>query len=197
MPLALNHYDIILASQSPRRQQLLRDLGVPFRVLTKPGIDESFPRGLSPRDAALHIAKAKATAFQDELFAPRLLITADTIVAKGNNILGKPSSEEEARQMLQLLANSTHEVITAVCLQDINQQHCFAATTHVHFTTLEEKEIDYYISQYAPFDKAGAYGIQEWIGFVGVNHLEGSYFNVMGLPVQQLYATLKKYFTAK
>ena len=188
----LKNYHIILASNSPRRRELLSILGLDFESKTLPGIDESFPDTLRGEDIPKHIASKKADAYRTLVTGNELVITADTIVSVDGEVLGKPKDEEDARRMLRLLSGRSHEVITGVCILTKEQQQTFAVTTDVTFDTLSEEEIDFYIEKYKPYDKAGAYGIQEWIGLVGVSKLEGSYFNVMGLPVQRLYKELKK-----
>lgn len=180
---------ILLASNSPRRRELLSGLGVKYEVRLMDGIDESYPDGLSGEEIPQYIARAKAAAYT--LAADELLITADTIVYLDGQVLGKPKDEEEARHMLRSLSGRTHQVITGVALTTTESQRCFASVSHVTFASLTDEEIDYYVRNYRPMDKAGAYGIQEWIGYVGVERLEGSYFNVMGLPVQRLYTELK------
>jgi len=194
----LSKYKIVLASNSPRRKELLAGLGLQFEVCTLKGIDESYPDNLKGEEIPKHISMKKAQAYLPTMEDNELLITADTIVytkdAEGNGIvLGKPKDAEEAHAMLRTLSGKTHEVITGVNVLT-KKKHCiFAVTSEVSFAELTDEEIDYYIENYRPFDKAGAYGIQEWIGFIGVNGLRGSYFNVMGLPVQRLYEELKKW----
>lgn len=181
---------IILASNSPRRRELLSGLGFEYEVRTIPGLDESYPAGLSMEEIPQHISRKKAAAYS--LNEDELLITADTIVYLDDEVLGKPRDEEEAKQMLRKLSGKTHQVVTGVVLTTSAMQHAFASVSQVTFTQLAEKEIDYYVTQYRPMDKAGSYGIQEWIGYIGVTSIEGSYFNVMGLPVQRLYSEMKK-----
>ena len=194
----LSKYKIVLASNSPRRKELLAGLGLQFEVCTLKGIDESYPDNLKGEEIPKHISMKKAQAYLPTMEEDELLITADTIVytkdAEGNGIvLGKPQDAVEAHAMLRTLSGKTHEVITGVNILT-KKKHCiFAVTSEVSFAELTDEEIDYYIENYRPFDKAGAYGIQEWIGFIGVNGLRGSYFNVMGLPVQRLYEELKKW----
>jgi septum formation protein len=194
----LSKYKIVLASNSPRRKELLAGLGLQFEVSTLKGIDESYPDNLKGEEIPKHISMKKAQAYLPTMEDDELLITADTIVytkdAEGNGIvLGKPQDAAEAHAMLRTLSGKTHEVITGVNILT-KKKHCiFAVTSEVSFAELTDEEIDYYIENYRPFDKAGAYGIQEWIGFIGVNGLRGSYFNVMGLPVQRLYEELKKW----
>ncbi len=184
---------IILASNSPRRKELLSGLGLSFEVRTMQDIDESYPANLIGEDIPKHIALKKANAYLPTLADDELLITADTIVYASSQVLGKPVDAEDAHRMLRLLAGQTHEVITGVSISTKDKQRVFATTSRVTFADLTDEEIDYYIEHYKPFDKAGAYGIQEWIGYVGVTRLEGSYFNVMGLPVQRLYEELKAF----
>ena len=188
----LNKYKIILASNSPRRKELLSGLGVDYEVKTLPDVDESYPDGLSGEEIAKHIARGKAEAYRSLIQADELVITADTIVWLDGTVMGKPKDEEEAKDMLMLLSGKTHQVITGVCLTTASMQKTFATVTDVTFATLTDEEVDYYVTRYQPMDKAGSYGVQEWIGFVGVENLSGSYFNVMGLPIQRLYTELKK-----
>lgn len=186
----LKKYKIKLASNSPRRRELLAGLGLDFEVKLLPGIDESYPERLPGEEIPVYIARKKAEAYRRDIGPDELIITADTIVYIDGQVLGKPADAEEARRMLRQLSGRTHQVITGVCLTTADRQKAFSAVTDVTFDTLGEEEIDYYIEHYRPYDKAGAYGVQEWIGFVGVSRLEGSYFNVMGLPVQRLYREL-------
>ena len=187
--LKLN-YHIILASNSPRRKELLGGLGLDYEVRTLPGIDESYPETLQGEDIPVYISSKKASAYLDSLKNNELLITADTIVWLDGRVLGKPSDEEEACQMLRDLSGKTHQVITGVTLATTAFQKSFASVSQVTFASLTEEEIKYYVNHYHPMDKAGSYGVQEWIGFIGVERIEGSYFNVMGLPVQRLYREL-------
>jgi septum formation protein len=182
---------IILASNSPRRRELLKGLDIDFDVKVLPDINESYPEGLPVEETAQYIAKEKAAAYVSLMKADELVITADTIVVVGNEILGKPHDVEDARRMLRLVSGRTHQVITGVCLTTTSRVKAFSVKTDVTFKKLSESEIDYYIEHYKPFDKAGAYGIQEWIGYIGVTNLSGSYFNVMGLPVQRIYTELQ------
>ena len=189
-------YRIVLASNSPRRKELLTGLGLSFQVRTLQDIDESYPATLQGEDIPMHIANKKAAAYLPTMADDEMLITADTIVyVRHDNgqgeVLGKPADEADARRMLQQLSGRSHEVITGVSIVTKEKQRTFAVTSHVSFANLTAEEIDYYVKEYRPLDKAGAYGIQEWIGFIGVNGLNGSYFNVMGLPVQRLYEELK------
>lgn len=193
LPYHITDYHVVLASQSPRRQKLLRELGLEFEIRTKKGIEEVFPPGLQAHEIALHLAELKAKSFYDDLKTNELLITADTIVWQEGQVLNKPENAAQAAQMLEKLSGNSHRVITGVCLTTLQKQACFRAETKVYFKKLGENEINYYISAYQPFDKAGAYGIQEWIGYIGIEKIEGSYFNVVGLPVQRLYEELIKF----
>ena len=188
----LNKYRIILASNSPRRKELLSGLGIQYEVKTLPDIDESYPEGLDGMEIPAFIARSKADAYREVMQTDELIITADTIVWLDGNVMGKPKDAEEAREMLRSLSGQTHQVITGVCLTTAVYQKAFATMTDVAFATLSEEEIAYYVERYSPMDKAGSYGIQEWIGFIGVESISGSYFNVMGLPIQRLYTELKK-----
>ncbi|SEV82094.1 septum formation protein [Prevotella sp. khp7] len=183
-------YKIILASNSPRRKELLAGLGLPFEVRVLNGIDESFPSSLPVSDVALYIAGKKADAYRVNMSSDELIITADTIVIVGDEILGKPHDEADAVRMLREISGRTHQVTTGVCLVAEGWERRFSVTTDVTFKTLSDEEIHYYIDHYHPYDKAGAYGIQEWIGYTGVTGLNGSYYNVMGLPVQRIYEAL-------
>lgn len=187
----LRKYRIILASNSPRRKELLGGLGIDYEVKVLPGIDESYPESLKGEEIPVYIASEKAAAYRAVMQENDLIITADTIVYLDGEVLGKPRDAADAVRMLRLLSGKTHQVITGVCITTQAFQKSFAAVTEVTFDTLSEEEIDYYVSKYAPMDKAGSYGIQEWIGFIGVTGMKGSYFNVMGLPVQRLYRELK------
>lgn len=189
----LSKYNIILASNSPRRKELLQKLGVNFKVRTLFGIDESCPSGLSNEESAKHISLKKAQAYIDHMGENELLITADTIVCVDNKILGKPNSVDEAKAMLRSLSGKTHEVVTGVAVVSKQKTVNFSVTSEVVFANLEDVDIDYYVDNFLPFDKAGAYGIQEWIGLIAVEELRGSFFNVMGLPVQRLYGVLKEF----
>lgn len=182
---------IILGSLSPRRRELLAGLGLPFEVRVIDGISEGYPDGLSPMEIARYIAAEKAQPYAVSLGADDLLACADTIVVVDEAILGKPHDAADAQRMLRLLSGRTHQVITGVCLTTTKRQKRFAVATDVTFKQLSDEEIDYYVSHFKPFDKAGAYGIQEWIGYIGVTGIKGSYFNVMGLPVQRLYEEIQ------
>jgi septum formation protein len=185
-------YKIVLASNSPRRRELLAGLGLPFEVRVMADIDESYPADLPVGEVARYISGKKADAYRGSLADDELLITADTVVIVGDEILGKPVDEADATRMLRLISGRTHQVTTGVAMLTTTQERRFAVTTDVTFRPLTDDEIHYYISRYKPFDKAGAYGIQEWIGYVGVTSLRGSYYNVMGLPVQRIYETLQQ-----
>lgn len=189
----LKRYRIILASASPRRKELLSKLDIDFTVKILYDVDESFPASLPVVQVPQYISRKKADAYRQEMQENDMVITADTVVAVGRRILGKPKSAEEARVMLKLLSDRYHRVVTGVTIMTAKRTETFATVSRVRFTRLNDEEIDYYISKYKPFDKAGAYGIQEWIGMVGITELNGSYFNVMGLPVQRLYAKLKEF----
>ena len=186
----LEKYHIILASNSPRRRELLGGLGIKYEVKVLPDIEENYPADLPVAQIAEYIAKEKADAYRELMEQTDLIITADTIVVAGDEVMGKPVDADDARRMLHKLSGRTHQVITGVCLTTTDKQRAFSVTTDVTFKQLTDEEIDYYIRTYRPFDKAGAYGIQEWIGYVGVTGLNGSYFNVMGLPVQRIYNEL-------
>lgn len=191
--LDLSGYNIILASNSPRRKELLSGLEFNYEVKTLPDIDESFPPSLKGEEIAKYIAKEKADAYKNNIERDTLLITADTIVLLGNKVYGKPKDESDAKQMLHELSGNTHQVVTGVCITTKLKQHVFSVSSEVRFAQLEDEEINHYVSKYKPFDKAGAYGIQEWIGYIAVEYISGSYFNIMGLPVQRLYQELKKF----
>ncbi|MBE6337464.1 MAG: septum formation protein Maf [Lentimicrobiaceae bacterium] len=189
----LNNYNIILASKSPRRQELLKGIGLNFNVLTK-DVDESYPSRLSVYEVAPYLSLKKAKAFEDaELPDNYMIITADTIVVVGDEILGKPKDKENACEMLLKLSGKKHSVITGVTIRTKDRTKTFSAVSNVVFEKLDSEEINYYVDNFKPFDKAGSYGIQEWIGYIGVSAVEGSYFNVMGLPTQKLYTVLKTF----
>ena len=188
----LEKYEIILASNSPRRRELLSNLGITFSPFVIFGIDESYPSDLKGEDVALFVAERKAAAYKEHLRDNRLIITADTIVSTPEGVLGKPKNEEEAREMLRIISGREHSVTTAFTLNTTECHISQAVTTIVKFAPLTDEMIDYYIGRFLPFDKAGAYGIQEWIGLVAVESINGSYSNVVGLPTQQLYEALSK-----
>ena len=183
-------YRIILASRSPRRQQLLRDLGLTFDVVEM-DYDETFPDNLQGKEAAIYLAKEKSSSFRKTIADNEIVITADTIVWCNNRAFGKPTDYHDARHMIRELSGNTHEVITGVNLLSSEKEVAFCESTKVTFEKLSDKEIDFYINKFKPFDKAGAYGIQEWIGIAACRSIEGSYFNVVGLPVQSVYAELR------
>lgn len=184
-------YHIILASNSPRRKELLSGLDLEYEIRTMPDIDESYPAELQGGDIPLYISKEKADAYKSMLQTNDLIITADTIVWLDGEVLGKPHNREDAIAMLHKLSGHTHEVFTGVTLTTAQKQRSFYAETKVTFAQLSDEEIAHYVDKFQPFDKAGSYGVQEWIGYIGVERIEGSYFNVMGLPVQRLYKELK------
>jgi len=188
----LNQYKIILASRSPRRQQLLKELGLKFEIAVKE-YDESYPDGLSGDEIARFVSHAKAGSFAGEISENEIIIAADTIVWCNGRVLGKPADEKEAAGFLMAISGNTHEVITGVTLRSCSREITFSESTHVTFEPFSEEEINYYIQNYKPFDKAGAYGIQEWIGIIACSHIDGSYFNVVGLPVQRLYKELQNF----
>ena len=188
----LNKYRIILASRSLRRQQLLRDLGIDFEIVIK-DFDETFPSELDGEEIARYVAEKKAEAFKGEINENELVITADTIVWCNGKVIGKPVDADEAAVMLKEISGRIHEVITGVSIMSVKKKVIFTESTKVTFKEMTDKEISYYIEKYAPYDKAGAYGIQEWIGMAACSRIEGSYFNVVGLPVQRLYEELNKY----
>ncbi|MBL7971497.1 MAG: septum formation protein Maf [Prolixibacteraceae bacterium] len=185
-------YEIILASKSPRRQQLLSDLGIKFRVQSM-DIPEVFPEGLTMTEVPVYLAELKASAFLPHLQPGQLVITADTIVWLDGKVLNKPADYADGFRMLKDLSGKKHQVLTGVCLLSAEKKISFYALTDVWFKQLSDDEIRYYLETYRPYDKAGAYGIQEWIGYIGIYHIEGSFFNVMGLPVQNLYEHLKAF----
>ena len=188
----LKKYKVILASASPRRRELLAGLDVEFEVRALPDVDESFPPELQGGDIPLHISKKKADAYRPAMATDELVITADTIVWLDGVALGKPVDEADARRMLRNMSGKTHSVFTGVAITTKDNQRCFVAQSDVTFAQLTDDEIDYYIAKYRPMDKAGSYGAQEWIGYIGMSNIVGSYFNVMGLPVQRLYSELKE-----
>ena len=190
----MKSYQLILASQSPRRKELLEGLGIPFCVRVIEGLDESFPEDLPIEDIPVYISKQKASVYAKCIAEDEVVLTADTVVVCQGQVLGKPKDEDDARRMLNLLSGRTHEVITGVTVKTREEEKSFSVVTEVQFKSLTPQEIDFYIRRFKPFDKAGAYGIQEWIGYIGVISIHGSYFNVMGLPVQRIYEELKTFF---
>jgi septum formation protein len=188
----LNNYRIILASRSPRRQQLLRELGLKFDVVTRE-YAETFPDGLAGEEVARYVAHEKAVSFRNEIKDNEIVITADTIVWCNQKVLGKPLDYEDAKRILNEISGNTHEVITGVSIFSKAKEVIFSVSTKVTFEALSDEEINYYIDKFNPYDKAGAYGIQEWIGIIACSHIDGSYFNVVGLPVQRLYKELQNF----
>ena len=188
----LNNYKVVLASKSPRRQELLRGMGVEFVTITKETPDD-YP-AMPFKKVPEYLSRQKSLAFTDEELPDNyLLITADTVVIAENEILGKPADKADALRMLQLLSGRVHHVVTGVTVRSKDKMKTFAATSKVTFATLDPEEMEHYVDQYQPYDKAGAYGIQEWIGYVGISGLHGSFYNVMGLPTRKLYQTLKEF----
>ena len=186
-------YNIILGSQSPRRQELLHGLDVNFTVNVIAGLEENYPATLQGEDIPMFLAQQKAEAYLNSLTPHDMLITADTIVWLDGVVYGKPKDEADAKKMLRALSGKTHDVITGVCVTTTEQQETFAAVSKVTFASVSDDEINYYIEKYRPMDKAGSYGVQEWIGYIGVERIDGSFYNVMGLPVQRLYTLLKNW----
>jgi len=184
-------YHIILASGSPRRQQFFKDLGLNFEIRLKP-VDEVYPKQLCHSEISDYLAQLKAIPLKENLVDQDILITSDTIVWHNNEALGKPKDDREAFEMLKSMSGTTHEVITSVCFTTTKIQKTVNALTNVTFKSFSDDEINYYVNTFKPFDKAGAYGIQEWIGKIGITHLEGSYFNVMGMPTHLVYKTLNE-----
>ncbi len=186
----LERYQLILGSQSPRRQELLKGLNIPFEVKVI-DVEETYPQGLVGVDISMYLAEKKADVYQPFMNENTLLITADTIVWHEGQIFGKPTDKTDAIRMLNALSGKTHQVITGVCISTLSKRKIFSVISEVRFAKLNTYEIEYYVDNYKPYDKAGAYGVQEWIGFVAVENIEGSYFNIMGLPIQRLYNELK------
>lgn len=193
MSIPLADYRIVLASNSPRRKELLAGIDVEFDTRVLPDLDESYPETLPHDEIAEYLALEKASAYRPELKEGELLITADTVVLLNGLILGKPADEEDAKRMLRILSGQVHRVITGVCLTSTTKKVSFSDTARVTFGKLSEEEIDYYVTAYRPLDKAGAYGVQEWIGYMGVERIEGSYYNVMGLPIFKVYRELLRF----
>ena len=188
---SIKNYKLILASASPRRQQLMKDAGFTFEVRLK-NVEEKYPQELHWENVPEYLSKVKASAFREELKADEVLITADTVVCIHDRILGKPADRKEAISMLQELSGNRHLAVTGVSVTTRTEQLSFSSRTDVFFKRLSNEEIEFYVDTYKPFDKAGAYGIQEWIGYIGIERIEGSFYNVMGLPIQKLYETLRK-----
>jgi len=191
--MRITTYKVILASASPRRQELLSGIDLGYELRTLPDVDESFPDDLPHDEVAEYLARKKAAVYLDALKENELLITADTVVLLNGLILGKPADREDARRMLRMLSGARHRVITGVCLSSLNKSVAFSDSAWVTFGDLGDDELDYYLDLYSPMDKAGAYGVQEWIGYVGVEKIEGSYFNVMGFPIYKVYRELKRF----
>lgn len=189
----LNKYHILLASKSPRRRELLTQLRVPFDIVTIGGLEESYPDDIPPEEVAAYICSKKADAYSGMLRTNELIITADTIVLLGNEVMGKPADAADAVEMLMRLSGKVHKVISGVCIMTKMKRVVFTTITEVKFSELSREEVQFYIDKYSPLDKAGAYGIQEWIGCVAVESIHGSFYNVMGLPVHQLYQELKEF----
>lgn len=189
----IKDYKIILASNSPRRRELLKGLDLKFEVKTIEGIDESYPDTLKGEEIPLYIARKKGEAYAAMAVGKTMVITADTVVCVDSEVLGKPLNREDAIRMLRTLSGRKHLVITGVCIKTQEKEVVFSSVSEVTFAKLSQQEIEYYVDNYKPMDKAGAYGIQEWIGYVGVEHISGSFYNIMGLPVQRLYTELKKF----
>jgi septum formation protein len=187
----LKQYKIVLCSNSPRRKELLKGLGLNFQTRIIDGIDESYDKSLPGEDIAKMISEKKAESYKATMSSDELIITADTIVYVDGEVLGKPQNKIDAARMLKIISGKCHDVITGVCLLTSNKRISFSVKTKVSFAQITDDEISFYIENYKPYDKAGAYGIQEWIGYIGVDSIQGSYFNVMGLPVQRLYSELK------
>ena len=189
----LEKYQIVLASSSPRRKELLQRLGLPFKVRTLLGIDETYPSDLPAEKIAEYVSQKKAEGYKKTLLDNELIITADTIVCMGDQVYGKPHDVEEAKTMLHELSGHRHKVFSGVTVFIKDKMVSFTVESRVTFAVLDQEEIDYYVENYLPLDKAGAYGIQDWIGVVAIESIEGSYFNVVGLPMQRLYNILKKF----
>ncbi len=186
----LKNYRVILGSASPRRKQLLKNLDIDFTIMPV-DINENYPNGLPLTKVPEYLSQKKAKAFESLIQPDWIIITADTVVIADNQIIGKPHTKEKAKQMLEILSGKTHLVVTGVTIKTINLSKTFSSTTKVWFKKLESQEIEYYVEKYKPLDKAGAYGIQEWIGYIGIERIDGSYYNVVGLPVQKIYTELK------
>lgn len=192
LPEKLKDYNVVLVSQSPRRRELLKGLEIDFEC-TSVECDERYPEWLQGAQIPTYIAEQKADAFLPQMRENTLAITADTVVIVNDMVLGKPKDKSEANKMLQIISNNSHKVITGVCIFTKSKRRTFHALSEVTFTALSSEEIEYYISKYKPFDKAGSYGIQEWIGFIGMEKIVGSFYNVMGLPIQRLYKELNAF----
>ena len=189
----LYKYEVLLASASPRRRELLAQLNIDFEIAPSIDIDESYPSSMVATEVAPHLSLLKANAYKDLITNNQLIITADTVVINDGKVLGKPASKQEAFDMLKLLSGHVHSVVTGVSITTAYQQITFSADTQVEFAPIEDDEIKWYVDHFSPLDKAGAYGIQEWIGCIGIRNINGSYYNVMGLPLHRLYCELKKF----
>ena len=192
----LRDYDVVLASASPRRRELLSATGIKYRLAQKFECEESYPAALPAEEVAPYLSALKSHAYPEALGYNELLVTADTVVILGSDVLGKPKDEAEAREILRRLSGNDHYVVTGVTLRMQGMERTFASRSRVRFAELSDEQIEYYVSTYKPMDKAGAYGIQEWIGYVGIESLEGSFYNVMGLPVQRLCRELEAFIEA-
>lgn len=192
--MLFDNLSFILCSASPRRLQLLQGLDINFIVDTNTLFKEEIDFNIAPRDIPLYFAEGKSTHFHRPLNDNEVLITADTMVIVGDTPLGKPKDIDQAKEFLMLLSAKEHSVITGVCIRDKNRKHLFSSESKVKFAPLSPDEIDYYVAKYAPLDKAGAYGVQEWIGYIGIENINGSYYNVMGLPIHKLYNSLKELY---
>lgn len=190
--ISIKDKKIILASASPRRKELMEGLDIPFEVRVKDS-DESYPPSLAKKEVALFLAKKKSDVYIKDLKNNEVIITSDTTVLKGDILFNKPRNKDEAKFMLDELSDSYHEVITGVCIRSLDKEISFDSVSRVKFKKLEEDEINYYIDNYKPFDKAGSYGIQEWLGYIAIEKIEGSYYNIMGLPVYRIYEELKHF----
>ena len=189
----MDRITIVLASKSPRRQSLVEEMGFPFEVRIKE-VEENYPADIPVEQVPVYLAELKSAPLLSSLKVGEILLTSDTVVIHNDTILGKPKDKADAQRMLQILSGTSHKVVTGVCLTSNSHSVSFAETTIVHFSTLTEREINYYIEKYQPFDKAGSYGIQEWIGAIGIHKIEGCYYNVMGLPVNKIYSVLRDEF---
>lgn len=189
----LKNYRLILASQSPRRRQLLADCGLEYELAERYEVEELFPATMDADEVPVYLSRLKSEGYPAELAERDILLTADTVVIIDNEILGKPADEAEARAMLRRLSGRAHRVTTGVTLRSRDHVESFAVQSDVYFRTLTDEEIAYYVTRYRPMDKAGSYGIQEWIGYVGIERIDGSFYNVMGLPVQRVYAALAEF----
>ena len=189
----LKKYNVILASRSSRRRELLKGLDIAFTLASNYDFDETYPKSMRLLDVPAYLAENKSDKYPKQLNENDILITADTLVVCDGELLGKPKDRADAIRILTKLSDNKHEVLTGVCLRSIDKKRTFVVSTYVYFSRLRKSEIEYYVDNYEPYDKAGAYGVQEWIGYIGVERIEGSYYNVMGLPVQRLYSELREF----